>query len=95
VVTAWDRYVGEKVVGGRHRDFPGWELAPECGAWTFRRSSDGVLSHHKADTPFAFWERACEVSMSLWDSLYPGPVSGDDYQGLYAKVSAAMAESGL
>jgi hypothetical protein len=47
-MTNWDIYRSEKVDGGSHRDFPGWELAPECGVWTFRRESDGVLSHHKA-----------------------------------------------
>jgi hypothetical protein len=91
-MTNWDVYKSERVDGVCHRDFPGWQLAPECDAWTFRRESDGVLSHHKADTPFGFWEAACEASMKLWDRLFPAPVAADQAEDAYHRVAVAMNE---
>ena len=88
-MTAWERYKEENVVDRCHKDYPGWEVD---GAWTFRRMSDGAITHHKADTPYGFWERACEESLAIWESVYPNPVPPEQQLEAYDLLSQLMAK---
>ena len=91
-MSRWDEYKEENLTeDGEHTGFPGWIVAPDLGAWSFRRIKDNAVSHHKADTPYGFWESACEASMAGWNRLFPNPVSEDQLKEAYNKVSAGMS----
>ena len=89
-MNAWDQYLINNIVDGQHKKFPGWR---PTAVWTFHRDKDGVITHHKADTPYGFWESACEESMAMWERLYPDAVPDGQGWEAYDKVSRAMAEA--
>ena len=82
-MSRWDDYKEENLVNGEHKRFPGWK---PVGVWTFQRS-DGSITHHKADSPFAFWESTCEWSMEKWDKMFPAPIPEEKQEECYEAIS--------
>jgi hypothetical protein len=52
---------------GAHKEFPDWRIT---GIWEFTRS-DGWVTAHKMESPFAFWRTTVEDSMRLADKHIP------------------------